>query len=151
MCTDQPSLCRYVLEFNFFYYLPCSVFSSVVLYSFTWTTLTRLEPWVLLLFDLIQRPDSILWHCTLVKNVILRVTAFLTVFTMPKQSLHISVIYVQSKLLFEKLMIDTMKSFNSGYELMKYVNINRLLFDNNQVLSDWGCLKLKCWRVSSHS
>lgn len=70
---------------------------------------------------------------------------------MPKQSLHISVIYVQSKLLFEKLMIDTMKSFNSGYELMKYVNINRLLFDNNQVLSDWGCLKLKCWRVSSHS
>lgn len=38
--------------------------------------------------------------------------------------------FVQSELLLEKLMIDTMKPLNFGYELMKYVNINRLILDS---------------------
>lgn len=53
---------------------------------------------------------------------------------------NVSVIFAQSELLLEKLIIDAMKSFNFGYELMKYVNINRLLLENNQLYSDRQCL-----------
>lgn len=47
---------------------------------------------------------------------------------------------MQAEILPEKLMSDTMKSLNFGYELMKYVNINRLTLDN-QLCSDYSLSK----------
>lgn len=48
--------------------------------------------------------------------------------------------FAQSEPRLGKLMIDTIKPLNFGYELIQYVNINRLVSVNSRLFSDRQCL-----------
>lgn len=51
-------------------------------------------------------------------------------------------VFVRTVVLLDKLMIDAMESLNLGYELIKYVNINRLFLDDKVYCKEKQCCLL---------
>lgn len=102
-----------------------------------------------------KREGSLIWFCyiaLLLKSDHNSYSTSYGVYDVKKNHCNtMSLRFVQSELLLEKLMIDAKKSLNFGYKLVPNVNINRLSFFFVAVVVLWNrdvCTRMwKVWRV----
>lgn len=101
-----------------------------------------------------KREGGLIWFCyiaLLLKSDHINYSTSYSVYDVKKNHCNtMSLRFVQSETLLEKLMIDAKKSLNFGYKLVPNVNINRLSFFFAVVLWNGDVWREKSGELSSH-